>query len=91
MQISSQGKTVWAGGERFITYADFPESKSFDLIWSCAPVDGSHQALPDTLDELRVGQRACVLLRFDSSDNLSTKLIHEMHHAKQLVLTYVFV
>src|SRR5216683_2307196 len=40
-----------------MAYRDFAQSKALDLVRACAPVDLSHEALPEARDKLRLGER----------------------------------
>ena len=53
-----------------MTHRDLAQSKAFDLIWTCAPVDLSHEALPEACDNFGLGERTLLDNGAHSSDDL---------------------
>jgi len=53
-----------------MAYRDFAQSKALDLVRACAPVDLSHEALPEARDKLRLGERTLLNNTAHSGDDL---------------------
>ena len=54
-----------------MTYPNFAQGEVLNLVRACAPVYGSHKALPDALNELGFGERLIFLPTLNRTNDLA--------------------
>lgn len=68
-----------------IMYPHFAQREVLDLVWTRTPVDGRHEALPNTLNQLSFRKRLLFLLGLNGGDDLTIK--HEQTNRAKSSMT----
>ena len=56
------------------THRHLAKRQTLNLVCTCAPVDGAHQAVPQALDQIGLRDRRLLLLGLDRGNNLTERV-----------------